>query len=172
MLNDGLKLMLFLLPMNNRSTMKDLPPMKKREKGFTLVEIILVVALIAVIGGMMVIIDPSFIAKNDVEVSGAVVTESLRRARILSTGSVDDSRWGVHIDEGSVIVFKGDSFSGRESEFDEVTAVSGDVSFSGINDVVFGKVRGEPSVTGDITVSSGSDYSIVISVNETGAVLH
>ena len=142
------------------------------ERGFTLVEIILVVALIAVLGGMFVLIDPSFIVRNDVEVSGAVVTESLRRARTLSGAVSEDSRWGVHVGEKAVIVFKGDTFSGRNESFDEETAVPSAVSFEGLEEVVFEKVTGYPVEPGDITVSAEGDHSIVIEINERGAVLH
>jgi prepilin-type N-terminal cleavage/methylation domain-containing protein len=142
------------------------------ERGFSLVEVVLVVALISVLAGTFILIDPSFIVKNDVEVSSAVVTESLRRARTLSTASEGDSAWGVHIETSRVIVFKGDSFSGRDTSFDEEIAIPSAVSASGINDVVFGKLRGDPSVTGQITLSSDDGYSVVIEVNEKGAILH
>lgn len=144
----------------------------RKVRGYTLVEIVLVVALFTIVAGMLVVLDNNFIAKNDLDVASETVTESLRRARILSTASSGDEVWGVHVANGSVTIFRGDSYSARDAEYDEVSYISSSVAVSGVREVVFGKVYGIPSVVGEIVLSSDINSSRVVAINEAGIVLH
>ena len=144
----------------------------KRAQGYTLVEIVLVVALFVVVGSMFVVLDQNFISRNDLDVATETVTESLRRARILSTASSGDEVWGVRIIEGEILIFRGESYSTRDAVHDEISHLPASVSISGVSEIVFDKLYGEPSVVGDVVLTSEVNSSNVVTINEVGIVHH
>lgn len=139
-------------------------------KGFTLIEMLLVVALIALLGLVSVPVYMTVQNRNDLDLQKSILVQSLRRAEVLSSSMKEDSAWGVYIDGSKMVIFKGSSYSFRDSAFDEEFLIPASVSVEGIKEVVFEKLTGEPNPTGDITLISNINESRIISINEKGSI--
>ncbi len=98
------------------------------------------------------------------------VAFSLRRAQVHSVASDGDTVWGVHVGVGGILLFKGISYVGRDQAFDENTSIPTSITIGGINDITFSKVFGLPNATGTITLTSQSNETRTITINEKGMV--
>lgn len=146
--------------------------MKKTHKGFTLIEMLLSVLLISTLALISFPIYQSFQNKNDMDIATTSIVQSLRRAQLLAQNMDGDSTWGVKIQSGSIVIFKGVNYAVRDVNYDEVFDVPASITFSGIGEVVFSKLAGAPSATGNITVASSitSNETRTISINSKGRV--
>ena len=144
-------------------------PQPSRQRGFTLLELLLSISLIAVLAGLSMPIYQSFQANNDLDVTINTAVQSLRRAQTLSREVSLDDNWGVYIDNTQIIIFKGISFSelGRDTGYDEVFEIPINTNISGLSEVVFEKMTGFPQSedVGTITIGSRNIY-----INDKGVV--
>ena len=138
--------------------------------GFTLLEMLLSVGLIAVILGIGVPVYQSFQNRNDLDIAHNLITHSLRRAEAKSRAVDDDTSWGVYVTSGSVTIFKGASYLSRDTAFDEILDVSSSISFTGFSEIVFTKFTGAPSTTGTITMTSKNNEIRNITINAKGTL--
>lgn len=139
-------------------------------KGFTFIEILLVVALISITAGISIPIYQSFQTRNDLEISGITIAQTLRRAQLLSQAVDGDISWGVNITVGNITLFKGESFSLRYAEFDEVFSMPTSISVSGLEEIIFEKFTGEPQNTGTTTLTSINNEKRSININSKGTI--
>jgi prepilin-type N-terminal cleavage/methylation domain-containing protein len=145
---------------------------KKRwaQSGFTLIEIMLVVVVMVVIGGITVPVYQSFQVTNNLDVAAYTVVHTLRRAQGLFPAWLGGSTWGVHIASGNLTLFKGASFAARDSTFDEIAEISTNITPSGITDVVFSKLSGEPQTTGNIMLTTSNNETKTVAINAKGMI--
>mgnify|MGYP001025979446 FL=1 len=130
----------------------------------------LVIALLVAIGGISVPVYQVLQVKNDLDVAAYTVAQTLRRAQVLSQSGTEDSVWGVRVEEGGVILFKGANFAGRDQSFDEVAEISSNMVLSGIQEVIYSKVVGEPQTTGGIVLTTSNNDVKTITINAKGIV--
>ncbi len=140
------------------------------KSGFTLIEIMLVVVVVGSLAGIGVPIYQALQNRNDLDIAASAVVQDLRRAQILSQAVTGDSTWGARIQTGSVVVFKGVSYAGRDQSFDETFGTDPSITISGIQEIIFSKLNGAPMSTGNITLTSRAGESRVISINAKGTV--
>lgn len=139
-----------------------------KEKGFSLIELILVVAILTILAGVSVPAYSGLQVRNDLEVSTNIVLQSLRRAQVLSQAVDGDSNWGVSLQVSDVTLFKGASYILRDTSYDEVYALSGNVTPSSLTEVVFSKLLGNPTTTGTVVLTSSNGQIQNISVGSKG----
>ncbi len=139
-------------------------------RGFTLLEIILSVALISLIAAIGIPTFQFFQNKNDLDIATVTFVQSSRRAQVLSQAVDGDSNWGVHIQEGSITLFKGDSFSGRDDDFDEVFDISDTITVSGLQELVFDRLTGIPQSIGTLNLTSVNNDIREVTINEKGTL--
>lgn len=137
-------------------------------KGFTLLEVILVIATITVLAAISVPVYAILQVKNDLDVATNTTLQTLRRAQTLSQAVDGDSSWGVKLQSSDITLFKGLSFAGRDTNFDEVYTLSGNVTPSGVSEVVFSKLSGNPTTTGALTLISNNNERQNITINSKG----
>lgn len=143
---------------------------QKRSRGFTLIEMLLSVAIISVLAGMSVPVYQSFQVRNDLDIVANSYVESLRRGIVLAQTGEGDSSWGVNVANGNVVLFKGLSYLLRDPIFDEVFEIPASITSSGISEVVFTKFTGLPNVNGTMILTSNTNEVRNISINEKGMV--
>lgn len=142
----------------------------KKAKGFTLIEMLLSVALLGLLAGFFSPIYFSIQARNDLDVAANIIAQSLRRAQTLSRAMEGDSSWGVYVQSGKISIFSGVSFSGRDASFDEDFDISNGVTFSGVQEVVFDRNSGEPAMTGTMTLTGANNESRDLILNAKGII--
>ncbi len=140
----------------------------KRNKGFSLPEILLVIALMAVVAGILSVFDRVFLVRNDLEITREVVVQSVRQAQMSAQANEGDSEWGIKLNSGEIVVFQGSSYEGRDPEFDEIFETTSSINFSGVDEIVFAKMTGLPNTTGEIIMNSDIDESKIVTVNSRG----
>lgn len=140
-----------------------------RRAGFTLVEMLLVISLIAVIGVFSAPVYQNFQNRTDVDIASATLTNSFRLAQAQAMDMVGDESWGVHIGTGSIVIFRGATYATRNTAFDDVYKISSGVQLTGLSEVIFGKMTGMPSATGSVTMQDAG-RSVTVSLNPLGVV--
>lgn len=143
-----------------------------RKLGFTLLEVVLTVSVIAALMALAIPVYQSFQVKNDLDIAAQTMAQSLRRAQILAQAVEGDASWGVQAASGAIVLFKGVNFATRDPNYDETFEVPGSITSSGLLEVVFSKFSGLPQSTGLITLTTVTNETKTITINAKGAVLY
>ncbi len=150
---------------------------KRSFRGFTLIEVIVVVTIFAVISTLTVVFYTRFLTQNNVSSVQDQLFSQLRKAHVYSTTSRKSavSGWGVHYDgtNHKIIMFLGPSYTGRTTAFDETFTFAGSITMSGFpasNDITFARVTGlpTPSTTTTIIIRGPNNISKQVIVNGQG----
>lgn len=139
-------------------------------RGFTLLELLLAVAIIVGLGFLSAPVYIQYQTNNDLLLARDIAAQSFRRAQLYAQGSKGDSGWGVYVGSGLLTVFRGSSYATRDTGFDEVYDISSALSVSGDTEVIFDSVTGETASGGLITFTSPYNQSATVVFNEKGAV--
>lgn len=125
----------------------------KISQSFSLIEVLIVLGIIATI---MLIIAPTFMiiqGNNNLQINQDITIEALAKAQHFAWAGLEDSPWGVKLENNQITLFAGNSYANRQSDFDQVYDVSG-VYFTIIDEVVFQKITGLPNINGQIVIHS------------------
>lgn len=141
-----------------------------KQKGFTLLETLLSIAVISLIAGIGVPVYQSFQVRDDLDISTTTIVQSARRAEILAQASDGDTSWGLHIQSGNIVLFKGASYATRDSSYDEIFDLPTSILPSGLSEIVYAKFTGMPQTTGAITLTSNANETRIITINAKGTV--
>ncbi|MFH1546939.1 MAG: type II secretion system protein [bacterium] len=147
-----------------------LKKLTKQESGFTTLEIMLVVSLIAIVAAATIGIYFTAKRRSDLDTSINVTTQYIRRAQVFSQSGKKDSEWSVRITDSKVLLHKGPDFDSRDQDFDEEYLFPSSLTHSGLSDISFSKLEGIPSVTGTIQLQDITHNSATISINSKGLV--
>lgn len=140
----------------------------KSSSGFTYFELLLVVALIAILGALSSPFLSRFLTQNYLGDTTNKFVKTLRKAQSYALSGKADSNWGVHYETGKLILFKGNGY-GEDHSFDEAFQIPTIINISGWSDVTFSKIRGKPSISLIITISSSME-SRTVTLNREGMV--
>lgn len=138
--------------------------------GFTLLELLLSVSILAILVAITAPILIAFQRNNDIDLTADTLSQVLRRAQILSQAINNDDSWGVKIDNNNIILFKGNSFIGRNQNYDETFSTSNSITFSGINEIIYNKFSGDTTGGSIIMTNTTENKNISINVNSKGIV--
>lgn len=141
-----------------------------RQRGFTLIEVMLSVVIIGVLAGVSLPIYNSFAVRNDLDLTTQQVVSSLRRAQTYARGMQGDSAWSVEVQASVVTLFKGTNFAARDTKYDEVVILPASASVSGLSEVQFSKLSAVPNITGSIALTSNANETRTITINAKGVV--
>lgn len=151
-------------------TIEDIFLLSQTKKGFTLLEVLLSLAAIALISGIFIPVYQLFQARNDLDIAVITYTQTLRRAQALSQAVDGDIAWGVYIKSGSITLFKGTTYITRDSNFDEVFDMPVNITPSGIAEIIFTKFTGLPQTTGSVTLTFNTNEARTLIINQRGMV--
>ncbi len=155
----------------------------KAPKGFTLLELLLVIALFAVMAGMTSISLTGLVASSPLKGATITTVDTLRRAVTQAMSGHYGSGWGVHFSDTdgcslpatSIWIFRGDAFSSATDTVDAIALPDGSnvsaLSIAGGGcDVKFSRYHGAATTTGTVTLSNVNGATSTISINAYGKV--
>lgn len=138
-------------------------------RAFTAVEVLMTLGIIAVTAGISVPTYRNFQIRNDLDLAVAQTVHGLARAQLLSQTGQSDGAWGFRVPEGTV--FLGENYVVRDTDEDEVVALPQGITVYGVEEVVFERVTGKPSVTGDIIFEAANGEQRTITVSPDGVLV-
>lgn len=136
---------------------------KKINAGFTLFEIIIVIAILAILGAIVVFDFVSFKKTSDLNNNVQEFVSILRLAQNKTLSSENYSQYGVYIDTGvspnQYILFKGIDYGSRPTSFDQVYSLQDNLEFYNIslgggNKIVFDRLTGNSENFGTVSIRS------------------
>ena len=129
--------------------------MKNAERGFTLIELIITIGIMAIIVGITVVGFQNFANYKRYDAAVATLKTSLFDARTAARSSVQGEPHGVKIGTNSITTFVGNTYSAADP--DNVTITFSEITFTdsltgGTDEITFTELKGLPSATGTIEV--------------------
>jgi prepilin-type N-terminal cleavage/methylation domain-containing protein len=140
------------------------------QHGFTLVELLLSVAILTLLTGLSLPVYETFVRRNDLDLTTQSVVSSIRRAETYARANSGDSTWGVEFLSSGVTLFKGASYATRDTTWDETISLPNTVTLSGTSEIVFGKLSAAPNAVVSVTLSSTTNDARTVTVNGEGMV--
>lgn len=140
-----------------------------RQKGFTLIELVLVVAIVSLLGLLTLPFFSRFFNQNAVSNAVDQLTGELRKAQVYSMVGKQNGPWGVSYNSNTITLFQGNTYATRNTGLDEKFNVNPAITISGITEVDFSRLTGTPSAT-PVIVISGTGTSKTITLNSLGIV--
>ena len=146
-----------------------------RDKGFTLIEIIIVVAITAVVGGSLLFVDMGNFRGDSFRAEISTLVVALQTARMDALNNVHQSAHGVKIKPpecDGYVVFEGESY--LSSMIKECTKENYDINFSENPEIVFSPLSGDSNFEGDIIISDPKRpaQTITVSLNYEGKIAY
>ena len=141
-----------------------------KNAGFTLIEVLLSITAIAIIAGISIPVYQSFQNRNDLDIAATTFAQTIRRAQVLAQAADGDMNWGTRAQSGSITLFKGVNYEGRDTAYDEVFDMPSSIIVSGTQEYVFTKFTGLPQTTGALTLTSMNNETRTITINANGMV--
>jgi prepilin-type N-terminal cleavage/methylation domain-containing protein len=145
---------------------------KTARAGYSLVELLVVVAIFALAAASLVPFSGSFVSRQTLRSYRIDVGDTLRRAQHRSLIGERDSAWGVRFATGSYVLFAGTSYAARNASLDTTRTLREGYAFSGLSEVTFIRGTGEPDVSGTLFITyAQSGGREEIEIGERGAIL-
>lgn len=147
-----------------------------KKTGFTLIELIVVIAIFAVLGAMVIFGFNFFQNKNRVEAAAREIASTLRLAQNKTLASEGNSSYGVHFETDKFVLFKGLAYIDGAADNSEHNLAQNlsifNISLGGGADVVFARLSGATDNFGSATVGLAGDASnnVIIYIDESGVV--
>lgn len=146
-------------------------------RGFTLIEILVVIGMIAVLGSAILFIDLNSYRGDAFRAERDTIVTLLGQARVDALNNIGEDKHGVAFFPSdapdSYVVFAGDSYAASSPASRQVYRGSYRVQFSPASpaEVVFGQLDGGSSYSGDITISDPNRaFIFAIAVNAEGGL--
>lgn len=144
---------------------------RRKLSAFTLIEVLLAVALLSAISILLLPVGQEYLNKSEMDNATTIITQTIRSAQANAKSGKADSEWGIRIVDSSIVLFQGASYASRNLDADLTNSWSDRFSVSGINEIVFSRIDGNPSTTGTISLN-GFDLSVNITINSKGNLLY
>lgn len=136
------------------------------DDGITLVELLLVIAIILLLGAISSPFLTRFIVQNQYLTTSDKVISTIRKSQAYAMNNKGSSVWGVCISGTAIRLYQGSCNAPSFSEDFDIPAA---VSISGLSDTTFSPGRGEPNQTLTITISA-SVGTTTLSLNRGGGM--
>jgi prepilin-type N-terminal cleavage/methylation domain-containing protein len=141
------------------------------QKGFTLVELLLVLAIFVILFAIVGTISLNTLPSTQLTTQTDRVESMLRKAQSRTVSRHADTVWGVHLTSSDATLFAGVSYAARDVSYDETLTFPSGVTVSGLTDILFAYRTGATSNTGTITLThAATGTTKTLTVNTSGAV--
>jgi len=144
--------------------------MVKIKSGFTIIELLLSIAIISIIFGLSIPFYHTFYVSTALNTTVSDVRQSIFRAQARARNCEQDNMWSLRIQNNNMYIYLGGDFTNRDNKYDEITKISGSISIDDTPDIHFAKFSGIPDQSTEITIRSSNQKSKTISVNYQGGI--
>lgn len=141
----------------------------QKNAGITLIEVILVIAIISLLGVSSTSIGARFLVDNYLENKTNELVSLLQTAQINAISGKNDTNWGVTVANNQIIIFSGDSYATRNPEFDQFFRYPSSITISN-QEIIFNKVEGSPNAPLSYTLTSNAGKISNVSINQLGVI--
>lgn len=144
------------------------PKILNRNRGFTLIELVLVIAILSILAGIFITSFISAQKRSELDNSSQQIIAILKLAQNKTLASEQNSQYGVSFNTAAsphqYILFKGVNYVSRETSYDQVYSLPKTLGFFGVSldggsEVVFEKLTGTAKQSGNITLRLKTDIS-------------
>ena len=149
----------------------DVREKRPQNRGLTLIEIILVIAAIAVIVGLSTPLFQIFQVSNDLDDTAALLAQTLRRAQTHTASGDSGGPWGVRVGTSTFTLFQGADYASRDQSLDQPFPLPVTINASGSVETVFTGRSGFPEEASTTTLKIASGRQKTILVNAKGRVV-
>lgn len=149
---------------------------QKTNKGFTLIEIILTVGLLAIVTGIGLYYSQGTQIRNDIYAQAKYLTSNLRLAQSNASSGKTDKANAIHLENDSYTLFIGTSYTPSDprnyTETLPPTIKIEDISLNGGgSNIIFSSPNGETENYGNLNLTATEiNKSINITINNLGAI--
>ncbi len=149
---------------------------KKNNRGFTAIEILLVVVIMTILSTIVISTFISFRKNQSLQRDTELIVETLNQARNQTISSKNLVEYGVHFASTSITIFTGATYSAGASGNQVYNLNPADTIITlGLNgggsSVVFKRLTGETSQNGTVVVSSsGLSQTKTVTIYGTGVI--
>ena len=153
------------------------------KRGFTLVEMLIVIAIMIIIASAAVPLYGSLQVKAQIGESTSQIVQAVRIARANAISGYNSTSSGIYffinpVGADSYVLYQGSSYSNRDTSFDQTMVLdnalsivnAGFVLTSGSIDINFARGSGRPSNVGSLTLVHSVQGTSTISLNYLGRV--
>ena len=134
-------------------------------RGFTLIEILVVIAITVILITLAVPTYRFFQKESDLMNNTEKIINTLRLSQNKTLSSEGASQYGVHLDQTTYTLFKGNNYILRDDSFDEIHEFPESVEISevildgGGSEVIFDRISGTTSQFGSLTIRLKDDIT-------------
>lgn len=140
------------------------------QQGFTLIEVLLSVAIIGLLVGMSLPVYETYARRNELDVTTQGAVSMFRRAATYARGVNENAAWSVRIETDKMTLYQGTDYANRDTATDETIVIPASITSSYTGDVQFAKLTALPSPTGSMTLTSTTNDTRTITLNAKGMV--
>ncbi len=132
--------------------------------GSTLLEMVFALAIVAILAGALSGLFGTFDTRQSLDKGVLAVVSLLEKARANAIGGQQASNFGVHLEEGKAVLFRGSMYSASDPA-NETVLFPGPVSLSSLSlagggsNIVFSRLSGTTTASGTAIFSTGDASS-------------
>ena len=153
-----------------------------KKEGFTLIEVLIVIAIFTVISGIALFINFKDISGYSFRSERDILITSLYKARnqainniCLGPDCVNGKPHGIALHplapENKYIIFQGSNFANRDATIDEIISLGYAINIAGDTEIIFSNLSGDATpAQSSITISDKAGHSSVITINSEGQI--
>lgn len=131
-----------------------------RQAGFTLIELILVVALILIIATTATVFNSRWYLQNNLESAKNMLVSSVYKAQSYSISQKNGLTWGVCLIGKTIRMFGGSCDTPTIKDDYNLPA---NVNINGLSNITFSSLQGEPDNSQNINLSGNNQtYNLII----------
>ena len=144
----------------------------RSERGFSLIEILVVITILAVVVTIIIISLSKLNSSQALDKGASLVVSVLDQARSLTLSAKDDSQYGVHFEDSGVVLFKGSVYSSSDP-LNISTSIDGRVGIRNVSlagggsDVVFKRLTGSTDQAGTLELFLKASPTTIRTINVT-----